>query len=38
MAQMKLSTEQKQTHKHRDQTCGGQEGERVGREGRGVWD
>ena len=38
MAQMNLSTEQKQTHGHREQTCGCQgEGEGVGWTGQGVW-
>ena len=36
MAQMTLSTKQKQTHTHREETCGCQGGE--GREGsRGRW-
>ena len=30
MAQMKLSTKQKQTHRYREQICGYQGGERVG--------
>ena len=30
---MNLSTEQKQTHRHREQTCGCQGGERWGRDG-----
>ena len=33
MTQMNLSVKQKQTHKHREQTCGDQVGE-----GRGVMD
>ena len=37
MAQMNLSTKQKQIHKHREQTCGCQEGEGRKREGLGVW-
>ena len=37
MAQVSLSTEQKQTHRHREQICGGQGGgEREGDE-LGVW-
>ena len=32
---MKLSMKQKQTHRHRDQTCGYQGG--GGRDGLGVW-
>ena len=38
MAQMNLSTKQKQTHRHREQTCGCQGGGCWGREGLGVWD
>ena len=38
MAQMNLSTKQKQTHRHRQQTCGCQGGVAWGREGLGVWD
>ena len=30
MTQMNLSTKQKQTHRHREQICGGQEGGGVG--------
>ena len=33
---MNLSTKQKQTHRHREQTCGCQV--EAGREGLGVWD
>ena len=33
MAQMNLSTKQKQNHKHREQTCGCQEGGEWGPEG-----
>ena len=32
---MNLSTKQKQTHRHREQTCGCQGG--LGRDGVGVW-
>ena len=35
MAQMNLPTKQKQTHRHREQTCGCQGGGWWGRE---VWD
>ena len=35
---MNLSTEQKQAHRYREQTCGCQCGEVVGRDGLGVWD
>ena len=35
MAQMNLSTKQKQTHRHREQTCGCQGGGR--KDGVGVW-
>ena len=35
---MNKSTKQKQTHRHREQTCGCQGGEGWGREGLGVWD
>ena len=31
MTQMNLSTKQKQTHRHREQICGGQGGGRVGK-------
>ena len=34
---MKLSTKQKQTHRHRDQTCGCQGGGGVGRDRVGIW-
>ena len=36
MAQMNLSTKQKQTHRYRGQTCDCKGGE--GRKGLGVWD
>ena len=36
MTQMNLST--KQTHRHREQTCGCQGGGGWGRDGLGVWD
>ena len=35
---MNLFMKQKQTHRHREQTCGCQGGEGVGRDGLGVWD
>ena len=35
---MNLSMKQKQTHRHREQTCGCQGGGTWGREGLGVWD
>ena len=35
---MNLSTKQKQTHRHRQQTCGCQGRGEWGREGLGVWD
>ena len=38
MAQMNLSMKQKQTHRHREQTYGCQEGGVWGREGPGIWD
>ena len=40
MTQMNLSTREKQTHGHREQTCGCQwgGGEGRGREGLGAWD
>ena len=38
MAQTNLSTKQKQTHRHTEQTCGCQGGVRVGREVMGVWE
>ena len=34
---MNLSTKQKQTHRHREQTRGCQGGRGSGREGLGVW-
>ena len=34
---MKLSTIQKQTHRHREQTCGCQDGEGKERDPLGVW-
>ena len=37
MTQMNSSMKQKQTHRHREQICGCQEGGR-GRAGLGVWD
>ena len=37
MAQMKLSTKQKQTHGHREQTCGCHGGGGWGRNGVGGW-
>ena len=33
MTQMNLSTKQKQTHRHREQTCGCQGGRGLGRDG-----
>ena len=36
MTQTNLST--KQTHRHREQTCGGQGGWGGGRDGWGIWD
>ena len=38
MTQVNLPTKQKQTHRHREETCGCQEGGGWGREGQGVWD
>ena len=38
MAQMNLSIKQKQTHRHKEQTCGYQGGGEWGREGLGVGD
>ena len=38
MAQMSLSIKQKQTQKHREQTCGCQGGEEREWGGQGVWD
>ena len=35
---MNLTTEQKQTHRHREQTCGCRWGEGLKRDGLGVWD
>ena len=35
---MNISTKQKQTHRHREQTCGCQGGGGWEREGLGVWD
>ena len=35
---MNLATKQKQTHRHREQTCGFQGGRGQGREDLGVWD
>ena len=35
---MNLFMKQKQTHRHREQTCGCQGGGRMGRDGLGVWD
>ena len=37
MTQVNLSTKQKQTHRHREQTCGCQ-GWGQGKDGLGVWD
>ena len=37
MAQMNLSTNQKKTHRHREQTCGFQGGEGREWDGLGVW-
>ena len=37
MAQMNLSIKQKETHRHREQTCDCQGGEGVGRDGIRVW-
>ena len=37
MTQVNLPTKQKQTHRHREQTCGCQ-GRGVERDGQGVWD
>ena len=37
MAQLNLCTKQKQTHRHREQACGRQEGSGGEREGLGVW-
>ena len=34
---MNLSMKQKQTHRHREQTCGSQVGGGWGRDGVGVW-
>ena len=38
MTQMNLSTKQKQTHRHREQTYGCPGGGKIGREGVGGWD
>ena len=38
MTQMNLSTKQKQTHRHREQTSGCQVGGSVGEDELGVWD
>ena len=38
MIQMNLFMKQKQTHRHREQTCGCQGGGIWGRDGLGVWD
>ena len=38
MTQLNLSTKQKQTHKHREQTDGCHGGRLWRREGMGVWD
>ena len=38
MTQMNGTTKQKQTHRHREQTCGCQGGGGWGRDGLGVWD
>ena len=38
MAQMNLSAKQKQTHRHREQTCGCQRGGGKKWYRRGVWD
>ena len=38
MTQINLSTKKKQTHRHREQTCGYHGREEVGRDGLGVWD
>ena len=38
MTQIDLSMKQKQTHRHREQTCGCQRGGGWGRDGLGVWD
>ena len=35
---MNISTKQKQTHRHREQTCSFQWRGGVGRDGLGVWD
>ena len=35
---MNLSTKQKQTHRHREQTCGGQGERALERDGWGLWD
>ena len=35
---MNLSMKQKQTHRHREQTCGCQGEEGWGKDGLGVWD
>ena len=35
--EMNASTEQKQTHRHKEQTCGCQRGGRRNWDGRGVW-
>ena len=37
MTQMNLPMKQKQTHRHREQTCSCQGGEGWGRDGLGVW-
>ena len=38
MTQMNLCTKEKQTHRHRKQTCGYQRGKRVGRDKLGVYE
>ena len=38
MTQMNLSSKQKETRRHREQTCGCQGGEGWEREGAGIWD
>ena len=38
MAQMNLSMKQKQTHRHGEQTCGCQGGERREWDGQRIWD
>ena len=37
MTQMNITMKQKQTHGHREQTCGGQGGGGWGRDGMGGW-